>query len=202
MADARTCTKCGEAPAITNSDFCQGCISEARLEKKRQYAVKKRLEFGLSVLGGDFPCELCSTATPRLNNGQKYCPACSASEKKRLEAIGRQRRKGKTKRTVEQPEVVRARQRAWVKQNPEKVRASRLKHDAVRLSSPRWRMENAVRCGIRRGIRPGSKGDMRTFEAVGFSPEQLRKHLELQFLPGMSWENYGAWHVDHRLPLS
>jgi hypothetical protein len=27
------------------------------------------------------------------------------------------------------------------------------------------------------------------------------RHLERQFSTGMSWENYGRWHVDHRRPL-
>jgi hypothetical protein len=27
-------------------------------------------------------------------------------------------------------------------------------------------------------------------------------HLEAQFLPGMTWENQGKWHVDHIKPLA
>ena len=35
------------------------------------------------------------------------------------------------------------------------------------------------------------------------SIEFYQAHLEAQFVPGMTWENYGkAWHVDHRIPLS
>lgn len=37
-------------------------------------------------------------------------------------------------------------------------------------------------------------------ELIGCTVEQLRIHLEDQFLPGMSWENYGEWEVDHRRP--
>lgn len=27
-------------------------------------------------------------------------------------------------------------------------------------------------------------------------------HLERQFTPGMSWTNYGDWHIDHIKPLA
>lgn len=32
--------------------------------------------------------------------------------------------------------------------------------------------------------------------------KQLKKHLEIKFTKGMSWENYGKWHVDHIKPCA
>jgi hypothetical protein len=42
-----------------------------------------------------------------------------------------------------------------------------------------------------------------TFQYLDYKPEDLKKHLESQFEPGMSWENYGVhgWHVDHIIPI-
>ena len=40
------------------------------------------------------------------------------------------------------------------------------------------------------------------FEILQYSPEQLVEHLEKQFVDGMNWENYGEWHVDHKLPIT
>jgi hypothetical protein len=37
---------------------------------------------------------------------------------------------------------------------------------------------------------------------LGCTIEELKQHLESQFGPGMSWENYGKWHIDHIIPLS
>lgn len=32
--------------------------------------------------------------------------------------------------------------------------------------------------------------------------DELRRHIASQFLPGMSWANYGEWHLDHIKPRS
>lgn len=37
---------------------------------------------------------------------------------------------------------------------------------------------------------------------LGCSIDELRIHLESKFQPGMSWTNYGEWHIDHIYPLS
>lgn len=37
---------------------------------------------------------------------------------------------------------------------------------------------------------------------LGAPLDQAKAHLEKQFTEGMSWENYGDWHVDHIIPLS
>jgi hypothetical protein len=42
----------------------------------------------------------------------------------------------------------------------------------------------------------------RTFELVGCNPNELKEFLEKKFVDGMSWENYGKWHIDHITPLS
>lgn len=41
-----------------------------------------------------------------------------------------------------------------------------------------------------------------TFHIIGCTPEFLKEHLRKQFIHGMSWDNYGKWHIDHIIPLS
>ena len=72
-----------------------------------------------------------------------------------------------------------------------------------RRNDPFRRLRDAIRGSIRAYL--GSKKTRRgsTFEIVGCTPDFLRGHLEKQFKPGMTWENYGShWHVDHRIPLA
>ena len=40
------------------------------------------------------------------------------------------------------------------------------------------------------------------FDILQYTPEQLITHLESQFKDTMSWDNYGEWHVDHKLPIT
>jgi len=40
------------------------------------------------------------------------------------------------------------------------------------------------------------------FEVLKYTPEELITHLENQFKDGMTWDNYGEWHVDHLRPIS
>lgn len=42
----------------------------------------------------------------------------------------------------------------------------------------------------------------RTHEILGCDFETLAKHLESQFVDGMTWENRNEWHVDHVIPLA
>ena len=40
------------------------------------------------------------------------------------------------------------------------------------------------------------------FDILQYTPEELINHLEKQFVPDMTWDNYGIWHVDHKLPIT
>lgn len=42
-----------------------------------------------------------------------------------------------------------------------------------------------------------------TMELLGCSVDYLKKHLENNFTPEMTWDNYGTyWHVDHKIPCA
>lgn len=41
-----------------------------------------------------------------------------------------------------------------------------------------------------------------TLELLGCSIKEFKIHLETQFTRGMNWDNYGLWHIDHRIPCA
>lgn len=59
------------------------------------------------------------------------------------------------------------------------------------------RMTSRIRHGLK-GLRRGSGWQA----ALGYTVDDLRVHLERQFLTGMTWENIGQWHIDHIVPLA
>jgi hypothetical protein len=68
-------------------------------------------------------------------------------------------------------------------------------------SDPAFALNRRVRHAVCQSLRGGKAG--RSWQTlVGYSLDELRAHLEAQFTDGMSWENAGKWHVDHRRPLS
>jgi hypothetical protein len=50
----------------------------------------------------------------------------------------------------------------------------------------------------------GRKNNRHWEDLVGYTNEQLKKHIESQFTEGMSWDRYsgGEIHIDHILPIS
>ena len=44
----------------------------------------------------------------------------------------------------------------------------------------------------------------RSIELLGCTIDEFRKHIESQWLPGMTWENhtYKGWHIDHIKPVN
>jgi hypothetical protein len=67
--------------------------------------------------------------------------------------------------------------------------------DYAFLIRARALITNSVR---RMGYRVGGK----TESVLGCSWAEFKKHIEQQFVAGMSWESHGEWHIDHITPIS
>ncbi len=118
-----------------------------------------------------------------------------ARDKEKVKIYGAQRYK-------ENKDHASAYQKQWRENHPEKRKLQGRKAAVKRLSMPKGRLNNAIRSAIRRslhGVKAGRKWEI----LVGYTIDQLKKHLERQFTLEMTWENYGPfWHVDHKIPIS
>jgi len=68
-----------------------------------------------------------------------------------------------------------------------------------RNTDPRYRAMMALHCRLYMAVK---KKAGKTMDLTGCSKEELCTHLESLFGEGMTWENYGKWHIDHIRPCS
>ncbi len=47
----------------------------------------------------------------------------------------------------------------------------------------------------------GQSKEGHTIDLLGYSALELKNHITSLFTEGMSWENYGEWHIDHIKPI-
>jgi hypothetical protein len=64
-----------------------------------------------------------------------------------------------------------------------------------------YRLQCTLRARLRGALRRGSTAGSAVRD-LGCTIAELKAHLERQFQPGMTWENYGDWHIDHKRPLT
>jgi hypothetical protein len=69
---------------------------------------------------------------------------------------------------------------------------------------PAYRVKKNTSRRIRHALRRvGADKKSSTSSIIGCTAQELRAHLERQFKPGMSWDNYGeSWEIDHRVPCA
>lgn len=99
------------------------------------------------------------------------------------------------------PERQRALNRSWQERNPERIRAIWRDMAARKRQSPTYRLHGRISNQVWATLRD-RKNCRRAFDLVGYGVEDLRAHLEKQFVRGMGWHNMAEWHIDHIVPLS
>lgn len=68
-------------------------------------------------------------------------------------------------------------------------------------TNPNFRLASLLRSRLNRALEGKFKSG-KTLDLLGCSIGDLRAHLENQFAEGMSWDNQGEWHIDHKRPCS
>ena len=125
------------------------------------------------------------------------------------------RRVVKTRRPIRDPETHRIRTGLASKGRPKSAKAVETyrarftgssnpnwipdREKAARRERSRREFYSLIHACLKRTRNPKSA---RSVELVGYMPEDLICHLESLFETGMSWEDRGAWHIDHVKPVS
>lgn len=86
----------------------------------------------------------------------------------------------------------------WTASNKERHLKRRSKRHAERIKTdPNYRLDYAMRSALQRLLKKGGASSKLPYRA-----DQLRQRMECQFKSGMSWDNYGEWEIDHKIPMS
>jgi hypothetical protein len=90
---------------------------------------------------------------------------------------------------------------AWQEWMAERQSEQTAKLRKERLRAAPWRKVHARIAKQINGFLSGERTRRTAIEMLGYTPEELIRHLERQFLPGMGWHNRAEWHIDHIVPL-
>jgi len=65
----------------------------------------------------------------------------------------------------------------------------------------KYRLNNNISRAIRHSLR-GNKNGQHWEGLIECTLDELRVCMEKQWTEGMTWDNYGMWHIDHKIPIS
>jgi len=88
----------------------------------------------------------------------------------------------------------------WARENAGRMQEHRKKSEQKNpiIYKARRRMKDMLRRTLKMSASKKTSG---VVLSLGYTPEELKSHLESRFLTGMSWSNYGEWHIDHIKPI-
>lgn len=88
--------------------------------------------------------------------------------------------------------------------NIDRIREIKRNYEKTRKANdPIYKLINNFRTAIYQVLKENNvQKNGHYFEILKYSPDKLINHLEKQFVDGMTWDNYGLWHVDHIKPIS
>jgi hypothetical protein len=173
--------------------YCTECALEASRERARTRSRAKARERGAPQLGATIACSHCKVTFARSYSREKYCAACRDLRVKGHLPSYQSAQKACVKRWLdrqrENPE--------WRVAEAARLRAKR----ARRKQNPAFTLNERMSVMVRTSLATGKQGKSWK-DLVEFSVVDLERHLERQFVPGMSWDNRSDWHIDHIVPLA
>jgi len=96
-------------------------------------------------------------------------------------------------------EKVKNSNKIWRESNPERMAAYKVEWEKRFLTTPEGKTLRFMRNCLRRCLADKNGS---TTELLGYTPQELKAHLESRFENDMTWNNRGAWHIDHIKPIA
>jgi hypothetical protein len=206
----KICKRCkDEKPTIEFGDnknnkdgksvYCKKC----ELERGKEYREKNREKVNQSAK--DY----------RKNNPEKYKEVIEKYLEKNPNMTSTERGK-KYRQSEEWREKFRESRRRYYVENIDKEREKTKKYyhnnkEKLRRENNQWKNNKRktdgfyrMKINLRHRLRDyliGESRGKRTKDIVGLDKVEFKLYIQGKFVDGMSWENYGKWHLDHIKPL-
>lgn len=194
----------------SNHRFCTDCRKEADRAKWRAYTQKR--DGVLVPCGETIACEGCGCGIVKRGGQQKYCSDCRKESQRTIDRLLKRQQKGGDVATIGDPmtccgcdkQIIRlgaAQQFCEPCAKKSKLKLARKWRREARRDPMRrlnWNLSSAI-C---RSLKRGGKGKRSWETLVGYTFDDLAKHLSRKFKKGMTFENHGEWHIDHIRPLA
>lgn len=210
VGQTKVCTKCGAAKLATSDFFsrhklgksglrpqCKACINAAEAVRRETPEAKQRQRAWKAANRDRVSASNAKYASGR---GREFQRDYRKTHKEAL-------RLHKLAYRAANREKIREWQRAYRAKNLEAARgyASAYQRRMFAAAGPKAfssRVSVLIRSSIRSRL-AGSRGCRSWHAVLGYTTEELMRHIERQFQRGMSWSNHGrnGWHIDHIIPV-
>ncbi len=136
--------------------------------------------------------------------GRRYIGGKKTSEKKYREKNKIKLSKKHSEWSDKNKEKLKQYRKEWREKNVDRVRKNKREYEKTRKSNnPTYKLISNFRTAIYQVLKENNIiKNKHYFEVLNYSQQELISHLESKFKEGMSWDNYGKWHVDHIRPIS
>jgi hypothetical protein len=192
------CSRCNEEKELVKGKWCRECKNE--YERIRRSDVKVREEIRKKEKERYQKNKENVKEIKVDENKTKTCSVCK--ETKKLDEFHVAKTKGKIRAECKlcasknRKEYYQTHKNETIKQNTN-YQNERKKRD------PAYKIERNMRSRLYHALKKdGAYKADKTMKLVGCTPNFLKGYLEAQFTDGMSWDNYGDWHVDHIRPCA
>jgi len=159
--------------------------------------TKKCFTCGIEKTFDDFPKD-----SRRISGHAAQCRSCDNERCQIYRTNNKAKRKDTVRKYIENNrEKIQERKIQWMRENPEMVKAQNRRDARKRLSTVKGKLRHNISTSLTKALK-GNKNEQHWGSLVDFTLEQLKKKIETKFKPGMTWDNYGEWHIDHIIPVS
>lgn len=171
-------------------------------------------------------CSKCNTQKEldQFNKNMAWCKCCTKEYNRQYYKNNKKYHNEKNKKwSLKNKEYNNQRNKDWMDKNKEQrasykkiyrqenqksIKSYKRERERTLRKDPKYRLEKNLRRRLWRTTKKITNGPLEnksctqaSKDLLGCSIDELQSYLESKFTDGMTWDNYGKWHIDHIIPV-